>query len=368
MCRRSLRLCLVGSLILGAATGCRLETGVSELVVSIQSQPSTLGVWKESVAAGCGTPASAGEDTGAGHILFRLPSGHAYRLPAHAGSKPRDVSAALDAMSPGKDFLVTGSSDGEWLMVTTSRFGCGEDACAALVDARACRAQVIVADGDMVHPNAHSAVAPHGAAVVYPAHGVHPMDLFAVTRAGDGWSSPVNLTAHAPTHYNQQPVVSPDGKRVLFDCGSDPGSGPGTSICEVGLDGAGLHVAIAAGLHGRRGADHHAAFAPDGSIVFEGTWAGGAEQVWRARPGQDPTLVNQETNPEDASEPVYSDDNSPCVLPDGRIASLWLGRKGAGVAKKGSGHELKVMGPDGSGGEMLLIDVDVVDTGIVCTR
>ncbi len=365
MGRRRLLLGFVVSLSLVGGAGCRLDAGVSELVTSIESRQSTLGVWLTSHAPGCGTPAPADDAAGAGHVLFRLPDGHAYRLPARAGRRPLDVTAALDAIGPGKDYMVTGSPEGEWLVVTTTRFGCGEDACAALVDARGCRAQVMVADGEVIHPGVHNAVAPHGAAVVYPAHGVHPMDLFAVERQGDGWSSPVNLTANAPTTYNQQPVISPDGKRVLFDCGTDPGSGLGTSICEVELDGAGLRVAVAMSLHGKRSANHHAAYAPDGSIVFEGTWAGGAEQVWRARPGEDPALVNHEPTTMEDSAPRYSDDNSPCVLPDGRVASLWLGRlKG----RKGAGHELKVMGADGTGGEMLLVGVDVVDTGIVCTH
>jgi len=57
----------------------------------------------------------------------------------------------------------------------------------------------------------------------------------------------------------------------------------------------------------------------------------------------------------------YSNDNSPCVLPDGRIVSLWLNRPG------GQGfHELKVMAADGSGGVVLLPDVDVFDVGLGC--
>ena len=119
---------------------------------------------------------------------------------------------------------------------------------------------------------------------------------------------------------------------------------------------------------GKIGANHHASYSPDGAIVFEGTWNGGAEQVWRAEPGKVPSLVNVDVDPEDATRPRFSDDNSPCVLPDGRIVSLWLGRKEDGKAKRNSGHELKIMNADGSGGEMLLTGVDVVDIGIGCAR
>ena len=70
--------------------------------------------------------------------------------------------------------------------------------------------------------------------------------------------------------------------------------------------------------------------------------------------------------PPGASQPVrvtdaFGNHNSPCVLPDGRIVSLWLDRPvGTGV------HELKVMAPDGSNFVVLLPDVDVLDAGIGC--
>ena len=51
-------------------------------------------------------------------------------------------------------------------------------------------------------------------------------------------------------------------------------------------------------------------------------------------------------------------DNAPCVLPDGRIASLWLNRPGSE-----SQHELKVMTPDGSSYAMLVTGVDIEQLG-----
>ena len=86
---------------------------------------------------------------------------------------------------------------------------------------------------------------------------------------------------------------------------------------------------------------------PDGSIVFEGDWNG--EQIYRYTGSGDPSVIN----------PAYGNDNSPTVLPDGRVVSLWLGREG------GPGyHELKIMNADGGGDRMLLINVDISDTGI----
>jgi hypothetical protein len=57
----------------------------------------------------------------------------------------------------------------------------------------------------------------------------------------------------------------------------------------------------------------------------------------------------------------FNNDNSPCVLPDGRIASLWLDRPGGSEA-----HEIKVMAPDGSSYILVLTEVDVADIGLGC--
>ena len=56
-------------------------------------------------------------------------------------------------------------------------------------------------------------------------------------------------------------------------------------------------------------------------------------------------------------------DNSPCVLWDGRIASLWLQRPGGA-----STHEIKVTDPMGRSPVMVQTDVDVMDVGISCSR
>ena len=123
----------------------------------------------------------------------------------------------------------------------------------------------------------------------------------------------------------------------------------------MNTDGSGFRVVLTpadapAGFP-TTGTLHHPDYAPDGSILFESDWEG--EQIWRLPLG--------------ASEPVrvtdeFGNDNSPCVLPDGRIASLWLERPNSA-----SLHELKVIAADGSSFVMLLLDVDVVDAGIGCS-
>jgi hypothetical protein len=95
---------------------------------------------------------------------------------------------------------------------------------------------------------------------------------------------------------------------------------------------------------------HSPDYSPDGGIVFEADWNG--EKIWRLPPGSaSPVLITDR----------FSNDNSPSVLPDGRIVSLWLNRpEGLGY------HEIKVMNADGSGYYMAYVDVDVADIGIGC--
>ncbi len=207
----------------------------------------------------------------------------------------------------------------------------------------------------MVHAEGFSAVSSGANLIVYSAgDGPHEIDLWAVSRAGDAWDAPLLLTMDSPYEFNRQPALSDDGSKLVFNCGPESFSGEGAAICEVGSAGEGFRVVLnpadsPAGFP-TTGAFHHPDYAPDGSIVFEGDWNN--EQIWRLMPG--------------ASEPVrvadaFGNDNSPCVLPDGRIVSLWLDRPGGS-----GGHEFKVMTPDGSNFVMVLPDVDVLDVGIGC--
>jgi hypothetical protein len=85
---------------------------------------------------------------------------------------------------------------------------------------------------------------------------------------------------------------------------------------------------------------------------FEATWNALAEQVW--------TLPVGSTTPVQVG--AFTNDNSPCVLPNGEVASLWLERPGntAGL------HEIKIMSADGATYHMALAGQDVADVGIGC--
>jgi hypothetical protein len=344
---------------------CRTDSGLKDLVSDVPSNRTSLGGVHRITAPGCDAPASGG----AGHVVYRLPDGHLRRIEAKEGAVAEDLSLLLDRIGLGEDAFVNTSPDGEWLLVQTSRFGCGAQSCLAVVGRTVCQGEVIVADQGTLPSEGFSAIGNGGNLVVYPAQGgPHKVDLFAVSRklATDAWGKPVLLTAGSPHVYHNQPTLSADGLTVLMDCGEEPAAVAGTDICEARTDGTGVSVIVPQKGPGGAtpAANHHAAYAPDGSIVFEGTWNNGGEQVWREPRGHEPALVNGEIIDVNPTVWRFTDDNSPCVLPDGRIASLWLGRAGG---KKG-GHELKVMNPDGTAPVMVATEVDVVDVGIGCGK
>jgi hypothetical protein len=298
------------------------------------------------------------DSSGAGTVTYTLPGGGVYRIEARVGAAAEDVSEALDALAPraGDEWLNV-SPDGAWLLLSTDRFDpdCAGWACLALVSADLSAAEVLRVGGAVIH-GGFGVAAPGGDLVVYESgEGAHSLDLAAVVRGGDGWTAPVFLTAESPYAWNSQPAISADGARLVFNCGDEPYAAEDTAICEVAADGTGFRVVLSPDRMPSDVANalNRPAYAPDGSIVFESDW-GGTERIWRLSPGQDePYLVTD----------VFTNDNSPCVLPDGRIVSLWLNREG------GQGyHELKVMSADGSDYDMLVVDIDLLDGVMGCGR
>ena len=297
--------------------------------------------------------------SGPGHIVFRLADGRAMRLEARPGAMLEDLSAALDRLSARRpDVWVNTSPDGSWLLFNTERFdpACDGWACLAVVRGDLSSGDAIRIGGGVIHPEGYGAISSDGNLVVYAAQGgPHTVDLFATRRSGDQWQPPTLLTAASPFAFNAQPSLSADGQRVLFDGGDQPFAAAGTAICEVAADATGFHIVATpaqppAGLQAG-GALHHADYAPDGAIVFEGNWDG--ERLWRIPPGGGVPV---------AVPGNFHNDNSPCVLPDGRIVSLWLDRPGASGV-----HEIKVMMPDGTGAAVLLENTDVADVGVGCS-
>jgi hypothetical protein len=298
------------------------------------------------------------------HVVYQSQGdNHLFRIEATPGAKPEDISVKLDALGTGSDEFIDVSPDGDWMIIGATRFGC-DQACLVVVGRDACTAQVVVSGANPVSSVGAAAVASGGNAIVFPADKTSARrDLFLVTRAdATTWSAPVNLTAASPSAWNQRPSISADGAKVVFDCGPDPSSGAGTSLCEVGLDGQGLKVVKAADLGVTVTADTylaHGDYAKDGSIVFEAQFNGPA-QVWQLAAGK-ARLLNGEQLP--TGEYKYAADTGPCVLPDDRVVSTWAARD----PQKGL-HELKVTDLAGTTPQLLLADVDVVDNGIGCGR
>lgn len=289
-----------------------------------------------------------------GHITYRL-GDRLYRLAAQEGASPEDVSAALDTLAAGNDEWINISPDGAWLLVSTERFdpACAGWACLTLVKSDLSGYEVVRVDGMLLHPPGFSAAASDGALIVYPdSGGPHSQDLWAVRRSGTAWDAPVLLTGSGDYAYNEQPALAADGSKVVFDCGPAPYGQEGTGICEVNTDGSGFRVILHPNDMGGTSQNslRHPDYAPDGSAIFEADWNG--EQIWRLPVGATTAQVIHAD---------FTNDNSPCVLPDGRVVSLWLNRPGG----NGS-HEIKVMAANGSSYVMALAGMDVLDIGLGC--
>lgn len=364
---RGARALLIASLVAGcAATGDGATSGADGGASALDASEETadLGGPDRGAADGGhpGAPdASApGDAGGPGFVVYRsADDGHLYRIEATPGAAPVDLSAALDALSPGADDWINVSPAGRWYLVGTERFGCDGWPCVVRVPASLdAHAVVTTPDGEPLHAD-FSAVSDDGGSVVYPEVGDERVDLFVISRTAGRWGAPRPLTAGSPFVDHGLPALSPSGESVLLTCGDTPYAQARTGICEVGLDGAGFRRVVEP-TDGPGGTPESSVrapdYLPDGSIVFEADWSGG-EQIWRWPPGGGAT----DELPVRLA-PAQWDDNSPCALGDGRVASLWLDRPG------GEGdHELKITGPDGAW-FLAVQGVDVADIGMGCAR
>jgi hypothetical protein len=288
--------------------------------------------------------------SGAGRVLYRYGGGYKL-IEARAGAVPFDVLPKLASVSPGSDARMNMGADGS-LVSETTRFGCSTP-CLAVYSPTLSAGEKVLPGGAAVREmrDVTPSVAGGGTIIVHGGRGSHSTDLYVTRKTGGAWSASKLLTSASPYANNFKPQISPDGLKVVFDCGSDPYGSSGTNICEVNLDATGFRKVIGPDGGPGGGANTHSpSYDRDGSIVFEGEWT--REQVWRIRGTGAPTRVNG----------TYGNDNTPCLLPNGKIASLWLDRSG----NPSGAHELKLMNGDGTGMVMLVTGVDIVDTGLGC--
>lgn len=273
-----------------------------------------------------------------------------YRLALTANAVPEDITAVLDAAAAGEySEWLNISPAGNWYILSTDRFDpeCQGWPCLVITQDFVSY-EVVKSGGTAVHAE-YSAIANDGNLIIYKAgDGTHGRDLWAVRRENGGWSAPLELTTASPFQEHLSPGLSADGTAVVFACGDDPYAA--TAICAAATDGSNFTVRFRASDNGSQAPLFHPRYAPDGSIVFEGAWQG--EQLWRLPVGSHtPILISGQTN-----------DNSPCVLPNGQIVSMWLQREG-----NNSGfHELKLMSADGGQYTMLLTGQELFDIGTGC--
>jgi hypothetical protein len=305
-------------------------------------------------------PIEIPENCEGGVITYEVDGEH-FLTTLAATASTESLTQAFNALSAGADSWVSVSPDGEYYLTETTRFDsdCDGYSCLALVKSDMSSSEAIKIGGEVVHSDNYGAVASGGNRIVYPlGGGPHDRDLYVSNKSGNSWSSPTLLTASSPHPYNLQPAISADGSKVVFDCGADPYGQPPTSICEVDTNGSNFRVVWTPeqggiGAQGRSDvALHHPDYFSDGSIVFEADWNG--EQIWRLAGNGPPTVIANS----------YGNDNSPCVLDNQCVVSIWLERPG----NTNGTHEIKVMDAAGGNFSMLRIDIDVVDLGTGCGR
>lgn len=313
-----------------------------------------------SPAANAEGPIADTVSTAVGHLIYSVGTGSAstfYRVSASLAAAPTALDAVFDAVSPGRDEKMSLSRNGTYVAVDSTRFGCGDYACLARINVDGSAGEQVLVGGLAQHVySTPPAISSDGSIIVFTQQDelTNKVNLFATTRVSSGvWGTPVLLTSGSTFSYNRYPAFSPKNDYIVFGCNNDASESSGNSICEVAIAGTGFRVVLApAALSGGINL-HHPSYAPDASLVFEGENANG-EQVWRLSVGSStPALVNG----------IYSNDNTPCVLPNAKILSYWLGRAGS----VGNYHEIKMMAADGTSEVMVSTEVDIADSGLSCS-
>lgn len=304
------------------------------------------------------TDAALGTGEEGGVITYTV-GGEIFQIAARGGATPKSLRSALNALaSGGGDSSPSVSKNGAFMTLSTERFDqqCEGYACLAVVAGDLSSGGIVYVGGSPLRAEGRASVSNDGALLVFSNDGnSHQEDVFVTRKSGTNWSAAEPLTSSSPHSYNSAPVLSASGDNVLFDCGPVPYGQAGTGICEVKTDGSGFRQVInpansPVGGGSSENQARSADYTPDGGIIFEADWA--SEQLWWLSPNSDAPvrIIRSQSN-----------DNSPCALPQGYIASLWLGRPG------GDGeHELKITAPNGSEFAVLTPGVDVADIGLSC--
>lgn len=312
------------------------------------------------VLSACGQMAAGPVPSGDGRVFYALPQRDTlafFSLAAAAGSTPVPLGPVFDRVSAGHDEKFGVNRTGTFAAVDTTRFGCDGYACLARVALDGSAGEKVAPAGNELHVYATApAISAAGDLIVFTQQddATNAVHLHVTRRVNGTWGEAIRLTAGSSYQYNRSPSLSADDRTVVFGCSNDADESTGNSICTVNVDGTGFsrRLSFSDGPSGGRNL-YHPVYAPDSSIVFEGEW--GTEQIWKLAPGSStPSLLHS----------AHTNDNTPCVLPSGKVASLWLGRMG----NASGAHELKRMNADGTDDQMLLTGTDIADVGLGCSQ
>lgn len=285
-----------------------------------------------------------------GSLVTYMYNGELYRISAVNGASPENISARLNLISSGNDDSINVSPNGQWYLISSERFhnDCVGWECLTLLNSTLSTHEVVISNGSVVHGGV-GAVSSTGDDIVYTSgDGTHVRDLWYISRQSINWSTPLQITGASPFQYNNVPSISAEGDKVIFECGDEPYANK--SICEVNLDGSGFRTIF------RPDTQYRAArtpdYAPDGTIVAELDSVQYGESIFR---------IDSDTGKITPINLNFTNDNSPCVLGNGSIVSLWMNREG------GNGiHEIKIMDSNGYKYFMLLNNIDVIDEILGC--
>ena len=274
-----------------------------------------------------------------------------YRITAKAGAKAVNLSALYPGR--GEEETPAVSKSGEYMTWTSDRFEpCKSWSCVFLVSDDFKTVESVLDDGEPLRAAGRVAVDDSGKTFVFASQdGPHETDLWVINRSPKGWGKKSLLTGNSKYKFHRLPVLSADGSQVVFDCTNDAYSQEDSNICKVGTGSnseSGPTILVSAKT--KKNSAHHGDFFGEDEYVFEGDWDG--EQIWLTQGAETKAL-----------SATHQNNNSPCALPNGGIASLWLGRPG------GDGiHELTMFSKDEWKATVLTPGVDISDTGMSCHR
>ena len=265
------------------------------------------------------------------YVSYMLANGEAQIVEAKKDGIVTNISELLAKTNAGQESWINLSPNGEWILLDSTRLdsSCEDWACLIYGKRDASDFKTIkLTDGSVIHPENFSAISNDAKFVVVHLSQDDGNDLFVSTQDDNNtWSELKALTASSPSTDNKNPSISADGTEVLFDCGEN--------ICLVNSDGTNLKTLIRLDDKPNNSWESitNADFDTYGNIVFQGTFV--ATWPWRYnRKTSEITLINNKNN----------NDNFPCVLSNGDIATLWFDR-----AENNSGNaELKIMNATGT--------------------